>query len=169
MIMSDLGEIAKKNIQEKGLPICEESKTKLPLYISIRELPLRFQFGTAKIQRFFDGLKEGKIHMTQCKKCGEKLFPPQADCPKCIDSNMDWIPLGGEGELLTYTMITVKPSTYAHYNDYIVGIAQMKEGVRVLAWLKIDDPKKITPKMKVRLTTVRREPENLITYEFVPA
>jgi uncharacterized OB-fold protein len=166
--MSDLGEIVKKSIKEEGLPLVEEKKTKLPLYISVRELPLRFQFGTSKIQKFFEGLKEGKIYMTQCKKCGEKFFPPQADCPKCIESNMDWIQLNGEGELLTCTMIVVKPSTYTHYNNYIVGIAEMKEGVKVLAWLKIDDPKKIKPKMKVRLKTAKREPEGFITYEFVP-
>ena len=166
--MSNLNEIAKKNIKEKGLPLMDEKKTNLPLYISLRELPLRFQFGTAKIQKFFEGLKEGKIYMTQCKKCGEKFFPPQADCPKCIESNMEWIQLSGEGELLTCTMIVVKPSTYTHYDNYIVGIAQMKEDVKVLAWLKIDTPEKIKPKMKVRLTTVRREPEGFITYEFVP-
>jgi hypothetical protein len=166
--MSDLGEIAEKSIKEKGLPLIEETKTKLPLYISVRELPLRFQFGTSKIQKFFEGLKEGKIYMTQCKKCGEKFFPPQADCPKCIESNMDWISLRGEGELLTFTMIIVKPSTYTHYDNYVVAIAQMEEGVRVLAWLRIDDPRKIKPKMKVRLTTVKREPEGFITYEFVP-
>jgi len=166
--MSEIGESAKKGIKEKGLPIIEEEKTRLPLYISVREIPLRFQFGVAKVQKFFDGLKEDKIYMTQCKKCGEKFFPPQADCPTCLESNMDWIPLSGEGELLTCTMIFVKPSTYAHYPDYVVGIAQMKEGVRVLAWLKIDDPLKIKPKMKVRLTTAKREPEGFITYEFVP-
>ena len=166
--MSEIVENAKKVIAEKGLPIIEDAKTKTPLYISMRELPLRFQFGVAKVQKFFEGLKEGKIYMTQCKGCGEKFFPPQADCPKCLSSNMDWIPLSGEGELLTCTMIFVKPLTYAHYKDYIVGIAQMKEGVKVLAWLKVDDPRKITPKMKVRLTTARREPEGIITYEFTP-
>lgn len=166
--MSEMVENAKKVIAEKGLPIIEDAKTKTPLYISMRELPLRFQFGVAKVQKFFEGLREGKIYMTQCKGCGEKFFPPQADCPKCLTSNMDWIPLSGEGELLTCTMIFVKPPTYAHYKDYIVGIAQMKEGVKVLAWLKVDDPRKITPKMKVRLTTAKREPEGVITYEFTP-
>ena len=61
--MSNLGEIAKKVIEEKGLPLMEEAKTKLPLYISVRELPLRFQFGISKIQKFFDGLREGKIYI----------------------------------------------------------------------------------------------------------
>ena len=166
--MSDLNENAKKSITEKGLPICEEMKTKLPLYISMRELPLRFQFGVSKVEKFFEGLKEGKIYMTQCKNCGEKFFPPQGDCPKCPESSVDWIPLSGEGELLTCTMIFVKPSTFNHHQDYVVGISQMKEGVRVLAWLRIDDPKKIKPKMKVQLTTVRRKPEGFITYEFIP-
>jgi len=167
--MSDLHENSRKNIEEKGLPIVEEPKTKLPLYISVRELPLRYQFGTARIQKFFEGLKEAKIYMTQCKKCDQKFFPPQGDCPNCLESNMEWVPLSGEGELLTCTMIIVKPSTYAHYDNYLVGIAQMKEGVRVLAWLKMEDPGQIKPKMKVRLKTVKREPEHFITYEFVPA
>jgi uncharacterized OB-fold protein len=147
----------------------QDEKTKIPLYISVRELALRYQFGASKVQKFFDGLKEGKIYMTQCKKCGEKFFPPQADCPTCQESNMDWVPLSGEGELQTCTMIVVKPSTYAHYDNYVVGIAQMREGVKILAWLKIDDPMKIKPKMKVHLTTVKREPEGFITYQFHPA
>jgi len=166
--MSELIEKQKKVIAEEGLPIIEDAKTKTPLYISVRELPLRFQLGIAKIQKFFEGLKEGKIYMTQCKKCGEKFFPPRAECPKCLESNMDWIPLSGEGELLTCTMIFVKPASFAHYRDYMIGIAQMKEGVKVLAWLKIDNPQKVKPKMKVRLTTAKREPEGVITYEFVP-
>jgi len=166
--MFKLDEIAKESIKEKGLPLIEEAKTKLPLYVSVRELPLRFQLATAKIQRFFEGLKQGKIYMTKCKKCGQKFFPPQADCPQCLESDMQWIPLNGEGELLTCTMIFVKPSTHMHYENYIVGIAKMKEGVKVLAWLKIDDPKKIKPKMKVRLITTKREPEGFITYEFIP-
>lgn len=166
--MSNLGEIAERSIREKGLPLIEEAKTKLPLYVSVRELPLRFQFGTAKIQKFFEGLKAGKIYMTQCEKCGEKFFPPQADCPKCLESQMKWVDVGGEGELLTCTMIVIKPSTYSHYDNYVVGIAEMEEGVRVLAWLRIDDPGKIKPRMKVQLKTVKREPEGFLTYEFVP-
>lgn len=167
--MSELFEKAKNAVNEKGLPVIEDAKTKTPLYVSLRELPLRFQFGISKIQKFFEELKDGKIFMTRCKVCGEKFFPPQADCPECQASNMEWVELSGEGELLTCTMISVKPPTFAHYKDYVVGIAQMKEGVKVLAWLAVDDPKKVKPRMKVRLTTAKREPEGFIIYQFVPA
>ncbi|MGD8544589.1 MAG: Zn-ribbon domain-containing OB-fold protein [Candidatus Bathyarchaeota archaeon] len=166
--MPNMKESIKKSIEDKGLPLFADGKTGLPLYISLRKLPLQFQFGVSKIQPFFKGLTEGKILMTKCKSCSEKFFPPQADCPKCQESNMDWIPLTGKGELLTCTMIFVKPTTHAHYDDYIVGIAEMEEGVRVLARVKTDKPKQIKPRMKLNLTVVKREPEGFLTYEFVP-
>jgi uncharacterized OB-fold protein len=166
--MSDPFEKAKDSIRRVGLPIVEEEKSRLPLYISLREFPLRYQLGVSKLQRFFEGLKEGKIYATRCNMCGSKFFPPRVDCPKCLTSDVNWIPLDPEGELLTYTVIYVKPPSFAHYKDYVVGVAQLKEGIRVLAWVNIDDPKKIKPNMKVYLTTTRREPEGYITYELVP-
>jgi uncharacterized OB-fold protein len=164
-----LVEAAKQAIAKESLPIILEAKTKTPLYISARELTLRFQLGVLKVQKFFEGLKAGKVYMTQCIKCGEKFFPPKTQCPKCLESNIEWTPLSGEGELLTCTKVYVKPATFAHYGDYMIGIAQMKEGVRVLAWLKVDDPQKVKPRMKIRLVTTKREPEGFITYELIPA
>ena len=85
-----------------------------------------------------------------------------------MKSDVEWIPLSGEGELLTFTVAYVKPASFSHYRDYAIGIAQMKEGVRVLAWLDIDDPKKVKPYMKVKLEVVKREPEGFLTYKLVP-
>jgi len=168
IVVSDLFEKAKDSIKKLGLPIVEEERSHLPLYVSLREFPLRYQLGVSRIQKFFEGLKEGKIYATQCNICGNKFFPPRADCPKCLTSNINWIPLDPEGELLTYTVVSVKPSSFAHYKDYVVGIAQLKDGVKVLAWINIDDPRKIKPNMKVYLSTTRREPEGYITYELTP-
>lgn len=166
--MSELLEKARDSVKRGGLPIVEEERSHLPLYISLREFPLRYQLGVSRIQRFFEGLKEGKIYITQCNICGNRFFPPRADCPKCLNPNLNWIQLDPEGELLTYTVIYVKPQSFAHYKDYVVGIAQLKEGIRVLAWVNIDDPKKIKPNMKVHLTATSREPEGYITYELLP-
>jgi uncharacterized OB-fold protein len=151
------------------LPIVEDERTSLPLYISLREFPIRYQIGVAKIQKFFEGLKEGKIYATQCNDCGEKFFPPRVDCPKCLNSNVNWVPVNCEGELLTYTVINVKPSSFVHYKDYIIGIAQLKDGLKVLAWVNLDDPKKLKLGMQLRLTVTKREPEGYITYELVEA
>ncbi len=94
---------------------------------------------------------------------------PQADCPYCKASDMDWVEISGEGELLTYTIINTKPLTYSHYPRLYSAIARMREGFNVLAWLRADDPKKVRVGMKVKLQVVKREPEGYLTYEFVPA
>ena len=31
-------------------------------------------------------LEQGKVMATKCKKCEVSYFPPQVDCPKCLDS-----------------------------------------------------------------------------------
>jgi len=159
---------AEENLKKTGFPIISDEKTVFPLYVSIRNFPIRYQIGIAKIQKFFEGLKEGKIYATQCKVCGVKYFPPRADCPKCLRSEIEWVVLDGEGQLLTYTQVFVKPSSFAHHKDYVVGIAQLKEGVRVLAWVNVDDLKKLKAGMKVRLTTTIREKDGVLTYELIP-
>lgn len=166
--LSKLFERAQEKIRERGLPIIEEERTKLPLYVSLREFPIRYVIGVSKIMKFFEGLKEGRVYAVRCTKCSEIFFPPRADCPTCLTSEMEWLPLSGEGELLTYTVIYIKPLSFTHYKDYIVGIAQLKDGVKVLAWVNVENHEKLKPGMKVRLTTAIREPEGYITYELTP-
>ncbi len=55
-----------------------------------------------KVNRFVDELAAGKFMATVCKKCGKKYYPPQADCPDCMSSDMEWkqiIPEGDSGNL----------------------------------------------------------------------
>ncbi|KUO89189.1 MAG: 3-hydroxybutyryl-CoA epimerase [Vulcanisaeta sp. MG_3] len=155
-------------VKATGMPIAPDEKGQYSLWYDVRELRIRFSISVERIKRFFEGLREGKIYATRCRRCGRYYFLPQADCPYCRVSDMDWVEVGGEGELLTYTVINTKPLTFSHYPDYVVAIARMKEGFNVLAWLRIDDPRKIRVSMRVRLQITRREPEGYLTYEFVP-
>jgi len=152
----------------EGLPIIIDQKTKLPIYTSLRELRINYQFGVSKVQKFFDGLREGIIYASKCRNCGEIYFPPQADCSKCKSSDIELFKLSGEAELETYTIINIKPSTFAHYKDYIVAIGKLKEGVKALAWLEVDDPSKLKIGMKLKLEVTKREPEGIYTYVFRP-
>ncbi len=38
-----------------------------------------------------------------------------------------------------------------------------------MAWLRVDDSRKVRVGMKVKLQVVKREPEGYLTYEFIPA
>ncbi|MFP3045354.1 MAG: Zn-ribbon domain-containing OB-fold protein [Thermocladium sp.] len=101
---------------------------------SERELRLRYVISINRIKKFFDGLSEGKVYYTRCKKCGAKYFPPQADCPSCGSSDMEWLPISGPGRLIAFTIINVKPSTF-NGSDYAVGVARFGD-IGVVAWIE---------------------------------
>lgn len=157
-----------KTSRIEGLPIIIDQKTKIPIYTSLRELRVNYQFGVSRIEKFFNGLREGVVYASKCRSCGETYFPPQADCTKCKSSDIEFLKLSGEAELETYTVINIKPSTFTHYKDYVVAIGKLKEGVKALAWLEVDDPSKIRIGMKLKLEVVKREPEGVYTYAFKP-
>jgi len=142
------------------------AKAPLPTLKS-KPLTLTYYIPTSKTQKFWEGIKEGKIYTTRCKKCEKLNFPPVADCPACLSSDMEWVELGGEGEIETFTHIHVKPATFQSYGDYTIAIARLKEGVRVLAWLSGAKLTETKVGMKVKLVA-KTTPEGVLTYEFVP-
>ncbi len=154
--------------QSVGLPLLLDQKTGVALWWDQREIKLRFLISVEKTRKFFEGLAEGKLLATRCKKSGKILFPPQVDCPDDPEDEAEWVELPREGELLTYTIIYTKPYSFGHYPDYTVGIARLTNGVQILAWVRETDPKKLRVGQKVRIEIVRRQPENYLTYEIVP-
>ncbi len=152
-----------------GVPVIVDPKTNIAIWFDQRELRLRFIISVEKTRKFFEGLSEGKLLATRCKATGEIFFPPQVDCPSAPNSEVEWVELPREGELVTYTIIYTKPYTFGHYPDYTVGIAKLTNGVQVLAWVRETDPKRLRVGMKVRIEVVKRQPEGYITYEIVPA
>jgi uncharacterized OB-fold protein len=146
-----------------------DMKTGHALWVDVRQLTNRFIISVERVKNFFNALSEGKILATKCRGCGTIYFPPQADCPKCRKSDVEWIELPKEGTLITYTVISIKPDSFSHYDDYAVGIIKLENGVQVTAWVRERDPSKLKVGQRVRLEVVRRQPENYLTYEIVPA
>jgi hypothetical protein len=135
--------------------------------IKSREIKIVQEIPISKTLKFWEGLKEGKVYATKCKKCGKVYFPPSADCPECLSSEMDWIELSSEAEIETFTHVVVRPTTFQQYKPYTVAIGKLKEGVRVLAWLTGFKLSQISVGMKVKLVA-KISSEGYATYEFVP-
>ena len=144
--------------------------TMSPDKMSLRSRPLTISYNIpiSKTLRFWEGLQEGKIYATRCRRCGELIFPPQADCPKCLSPDVDWVELSGEGELVTFTHVIVRPASFQDTPPYTVAVAELKEGVRVLAWLRGVPKSKVKVGLKVRLVA-EVDPEGRLTYHFEPA
>ncbi len=132
-----------------------------------RKLEIIYNIPISKTLKFWEGLKEGKIYATKCKKCGRLYFPPVADCAECYSSDMEWIELSGEGEIETFTHVIVKPASFQDEPPYTVAIARLKEGVRALAWLTDVKKKDVKVGLKVKLVG-KVTPEGRLTYEFKP-
>jgi uncharacterized OB-fold protein len=164
-----LVEEAMKAIEETGLPLVVDAKSADPLFVSARDLPLRFIIPVAKVKPFFDALKDGRLTAAKCVKCGAKYFPPQVDCPSCKGSEVEFVPLSGTADLLAYTLINVKPYSFAQYGDYVVAIGRFPAGINVLAWMKGVQAEKVKVGMKLLLRVGKREADGVCSYWFEPA
>ncbi len=63
------------------------------------------------MERFFDGMKEGKLLASKCPACGRVYLPPRMICERCFSKAEEWVELPLTG--------TVEAFTAAH-----VGLAQ---------------------------------------------
>ncbi|MCS7139903.1 MAG: Zn-ribbon domain-containing OB-fold protein [Candidatus Nezhaarchaeota archaeon] len=120
--------------------------------IRSREIKVAQDIPISKTLPFWEGLKQGKVMATKCKKCGKIYFPPAADCGECLSSDMEWIELSGEATIETFTHVVIRPLTFQHERPYTVAIGTLKDGVRVLAWLTGFRPSEIKVGMKAKLT-----------------
>jgi len=129
------------------------SKAKeLPSIIS-RSLVYVHEIPIAKTQLFWEKLKEGEIYATKCRKCGKLYYPPQADCPQCLASDIEWIKLSEEATLEAYTHVQARPQGFNQYEPYIIAVARTSEGVRIMGWLEDMKLEDIKVGMKLKAST----------------
>jgi len=87
-----------------------------------------------RVNGFAEHLREGRIMGSRCRKCGAVTFPPRSDCSECLDANFEFVEYSGLGTLQTYTRIEAAPTGFEHRAPYIVGVMDLPEGGRALAW-----------------------------------
>lgn len=88
-----------------------------------------------KVGGFAQHLKDGRLMGSRCTRCGETSFPPRADCEACLGHEFDFIERSGRARLLTYTKIVAAPTGFEEVAPYTVGVADLEEGGRILAWI----------------------------------
>ncbi|MGB9672184.1 MAG: Zn-ribbon domain-containing OB-fold protein [Candidatus Norongarragalinales archaeon] len=143
------------------------SEAKEPASITSRPITYTHKIPVAKTKIFWEKLREGKICTTKCKKCGSLYFPPQVDCPQCLTSEVEWLELGEEAVLETYTHVQTRPQGFTQYEPYIIAVAKTSEGVKVMGWLEDVKPTEIKVGMKLKMAT-KTLPDGYITIVFKP-
>lgn len=141
--------------------------SKEPSLKSNRPLTITYTLPISKTSKFWDELKNGKVFATRCKNCGKLHFPPVADCGSCGSSEIEWSKLTGKGNIVTFTQVVVKPASFSEDSPYIVAVAELIEGVKVLAWLSGVKKENVKIGMEVKLKP-KVVSAKKIAYEFVP-
>jgi hypothetical protein len=119
----------------------------------------------AKTADFIKYLEAGKVMATRCKKCGTSYFPPKADCPDCLSSEVEWFEVGGKGKLMSYTKVNYGPSGFEADAPYTLALGEF-DGVQILARLSRDiGENDIKVGMGLIVSAVKL-PNDRLAYEF---
>lgn len=87
-----------------------------------------------KVTGFAQHLKDGRLMGSRCKACGAVSFPPRADCGECMSGDFEFSEYSGRGTLHTWTKIAAAPTGFDELAPYTVGVVDLEEGGRLLAW-----------------------------------
>jgi len=106
---------------------------------------------TAISAPFWNGLKEGRLTIPQCKSCGHWIFFPRRHCDKCWSQDLEWKEVRGAGTLYTYTLTRVPTlPDFADEMPQKLAVVELDEGVRINTTLVGLDEGEIKVGMRVK-------------------
>ena len=86
---------------------------------------------------------------------------------ECSDSDIEWVELDGRGKVVAFTHVIARPTSFQERPPYTIVIADLVDGLKILAWIEGSEMTDVEVGMKVQLKagmTVDGEP----SYWFVP-
>lgn len=81
---------------------------------------------------FWDGCRDGKLRVQQCRRCQTLTFVPRPVCPGCQGTDLGWLDSAGTGSVYSHTTVHRAPSP-AFAAPYVVAIIEMDEGWHLLS------------------------------------
>ncbi len=95
-----------------------------------------------KVGDFARHLKDGRLMGSRCLACGRTAYPPRADCPACRGGAFEFRELSGRGVVATFTRITAAPAGFETRVPFTIGVVDLEEGGRLLAWFGATIPER---------------------------
>lgn len=80
---------------------------------------------------YWNGLAEGRILIQRCRSCEKSYFPPRSFCPHCMGDAVE--PVDASGEATLYSFVISNHRVPGFERPYVVGVAELKEGPRLMA------------------------------------
>ena len=82
---------------------------------------------------FWEGAKQHKLLIQECKDCNAKIFYPRKICPECWSENLSWTEASGKGRIFSYsvTMAGVEEK-FTEDLPFVLALVDLEEGVRMM-------------------------------------
>ncbi len=103
------------------------------------------------IDQFYRFISEGRLMAVKCNSCGKQTLPPRQICPECHSENLEWIQIGTEGRILTYTIIYIPPKGFEDMAPYAYGIIELEGNIRLPGIIRDVDLDDLKVGMKVEV------------------
>jgi uncharacterized OB-fold protein len=84
-----------------------------------------------------------------------------------MSAELEWIAPGNDVDLVTYTQVLITPASFVTNDPYIIGIAKLPNGLKILAWVEGATIEKLQPGSKLKIEA-RTSPEGNPYIVFVP-
>lgn len=84
-------------------------------------------------EEWWAGLRRHELLVQECRRCTQRIFPPQPLCPHCHSPERGWHRLSGGGKV--YSWVTVRRPSHPWFADkvpYPVVLVEMDEGFRFI-------------------------------------
>jgi uncharacterized protein len=103
---------------------------------------------------FWAGTRAGELRVQRCTECGALRHPPGAMCPACGGGDLDYVVVGGTGEVYSY-VVHHHPPVPGKKLPIVVALVQLPEGVRMVGELLGVAPDEVRVGLPVRVSYVR--------------
>ena len=101
---------------------------------------------------FWDGCKNRRLLVQQCKDCGKNIFYPKLFCPFCLSKDLTWIEASGKGKIYSFTVVySYQPTEFLEDVPYVIGVIKLDEGVRMMSNIVECKPEEVRCDMDVEV------------------
>jgi uncharacterized protein len=121
---------------------------------------------------FWDGLRQHKFLIPQCRNCGQFHWVPFPACKWCQSEDLAWVEASGNATVWSYSVVHRGPGAFGDEVPYIVVLAKLSEEPRpciVLANLIGCDPDAVRIGMPLKVVYEDIAEEDITMYRFAPA
>ncbi|MDO8860094.1 OB-fold domain-containing protein [Haliea sp. E1-2-M8] len=106
---------------------------------------------TAISKPFWDALRERRIVVPRCDRCGWWIFYPRRHCPRCCSERLTWTAISGQATLCSYTIARIPTlAGFAQPAPQNLAIVTLAEGFNMNSALAGVEPEAMRIGMELR-------------------